>query len=196
MNATRLSRFVILLVFAGLTAMFAASFAYRLSNPSLVRRVTERERASPSFGEQGMASGLTEELMGRIAALMGKLREEPENFQIRLELAEHFMEAKDWVSASLHLHKALKLKPEDQAVLYNLGVLQYEQGLFAESAGSFERLLSKFQDPGASFNLAVLYHQQLGREGEAKAIFAEIAASEQAEPELRARAKNILETLK
>jgi tetratricopeptide (TPR) repeat protein len=196
MNTHIFSRFVIVLMFAGLAAMFTASFAYRLNNPSLVRKVTERERSSPTFGEQGMASGLTEELMGRISALMGKLREEPENFQTRLELAEHFMEAKDWASASLHLQKALQLQPEDQAALYNLGVLQYEQGFFAESAASFERLLAKFPNPGAAFNLAILYHQHLGREGDAEAIFSEIAASEQAEPELRARAKNILETLK
>ncbi len=195
-NTFTLNKTTIAVVFLALGLMFVASFSYRLSNPSLIKRVTERQTNETNFGTQGMNTGMTQELMAHIGELMSKLGQDPNNFEVRVELAEHFMEAQDWASAEVHLAKALAVKPDDVAANYSLGVVQYQQGKFAESAATFEKVVSFDEDSSAKFNLAILYYQHLGKKDEAVALFKSIASSEASDPELKSRATAILDSLK
>lgn len=196
-NYQILNKTTIALVLFGLAIMFIGSFSYRLSNPSLVKVISERASGSSSFGNQGkMNTGMTPDMMAHISELMTKLRENPESFEVRIELAEHFMEVQDWTSAALHLQRALLIRPDDVATMYNLGVIHYQQDQFAESAKLFEQILNTEEDPSAMFNLGILYYQNLNRQDEGKALFAKVAGMQNADQDLRERAKAILESLK
>lgn len=196
-NQHLLPKMTIAIVVLGLAAMFFGSFSYRLSNPSLVKRIAEQPPRASDFGNQGgMNTGMTPELMGHIGELMGKLAENPENFDVRIELAEHFMEVNDWKSASVHLERALTIKPDSVTANYMMGVAQYSRGDFAGSAKSFERIVALEEDPSAMFNLGILYAQHLNKVEEAKELFTKIAGMSGIEPGLQAQAKEALEILK
>lgn len=196
-NKNLLPKLTIALVIAGLGAMFIGSFNYRLSNPSLVKRIVNETPRTSDFGNQGgMNTGMTQELMGHISELMSKLGQDPNNFEVRMELANHFMEVGDWKSAGVHLKRALEIKPDDPAANYYLGVANYSEGKFADSATAFEKLLTLEQDPSAMFNLGILYAQHLGKPNEAKELFSKVAAMDGIDPEIKERARGILDTLK
>jgi Flp pilus assembly protein TadD len=184
----------IALLTLGLAAMFIASFSYRLGNPSLHKSLSEKQAGQPSFGGRGMDSGMSRENMERIAGLMAKLRENPNDFDTRMQLAEAFRSAGDAASSAAHLQKALILRPDNAEGHYNLGITLYELGDYEESARNFERVLELEEDLSAMFNLAIVYHQQLEKTAEARELFARIAASPGAAPDLRERARAILES--
>ena len=196
-NPHLLSKLTIALVVFGLGAMFIGSFSYRLSNPSLVKRIGGQSPRTSDFGNQGgMNTGMTPELMSHIGELMGKLSQDPNNFETRVELAEHFMEVSDWKSASVHLARALEVKPDSSAANYMMGVAQYSQGDFPAAAAAFEKILSIEEDPSAMFNLGILYAQHLDRVDEAKTLFAKVASMQGIDADLTARAKEAVERLK
>lgn len=197
-NQHFLPKLTIALVVLGLGAMFIGSFSYRLSNPSLVKRIGVQSPRDSDFGNQqgGMNTGMTQELMSHIGELMSKLSQNPEDFDVRLELAEHFMEVGDWKSASVHLTRAVALKPDSVPANYFMGVAQYSQGNFAESAKAFEQLLSIESDPSAMFNLGILYAQHLNKSAEAKELFAKVAALPDTPADVKAKAQEILNSLK
>lgn len=191
-----LAKLTIALVIFGLGAMFLGSFSYRLSNPSLVKRIGGQSPRTSDFGNQeGMNTGMTPELMSHIGELMGKLSQNPDDLAVRIELAEHFMEVNDWKSASVHLERALKINPESSTANYMLGVAWYGQGDFAASAEAFERLLGLERDPSAMFNLGILYAQHLNRQAEAKELFKEVAAMNGLDADLKAKADEALQRL-
>lgn len=195
-NASLLSKVTIALVVFGLAAMFFGSFSYRLSNPSLIKRIGNQQPRTSDFGNQGgMNTGMTQEMMSHISELMGKLSADPENFEVRRELAEHFMEAGDWTSAVVHLKRALAAKPDDVAANYFMGVAQYSLGNFTESAAAFEHLLTVEQDPSAMFNLGILYAQHLNKTEEAKELFRKVGAMESTPQDVKDKVKEILNSL-
>ncbi|MDR2050849.1 MAG: tetratricopeptide repeat protein [Deltaproteobacteria bacterium] len=185
----------IALLTLGLAAMFIASFSYRLGNPSLHKSVSEKQANQPNFGGRGMDSGMTRDSMERIAGLMAKLREKPDDFDTRMQLAEAFREVGDATGSAAHLQKALAIRPDSAEGHYNLGIMLYELGEYEESARSFERVLELEEDLSAMFNLAIVYHQQLEKTEEARGLFSRIAAAAGAPPDLRERARAILESL-
>jgi len=191
MHAAPLSRrLIILLLCAGIAAMFAGSFAHRLSNPSLIKSVASRQAGqASSTPQQGMGKNMDPHVMEKVSDLMSALKANPNDFSTRMALAEVFMEAQDPSSAILHLQKATEIRPESHEAHYILGVLRYELDLFEESAQSFERALKLEEDPGTMFNLGIIYHEHLNRGEEALALFQRVAASAKAPQELRDRAK-------
>lgn len=192
-NQHILPKLTIAFVVLGLAAMFFGSFSYRLSNPSLVKRIGAQAPRTSDFGNQGgMNTGMTPELMSHIGELMGKLAQNPDDFQTRVELAEHFMEVNDWKSALVHLERAAAINPESPSVYYMMGVAQYGQDDFVNSAKSFERIVELEQDPSAMFNLGILYAQHLGKTEEAKALFNRIAAMDKIDSGLKDKAKEAL----
>lgn len=196
-NSNLLAQLTIALVVIGLAAMFFGSFSYRLSNPSLVKRIGNQQPKNSDFGNQGgMGTGMTQEMMGHIGELMGKLAEDPNNFEVRRELAEHFMDVSDWSSAIVHLKRALEINPNDVAANYFMGVSQYNLGNFPESATAFEHLLTVEQDPAAMYNLSVIYAQHLNRLDEAKELLRKVSEMDTASPEMKKNVKEILESLK
>lgn len=196
-NPQLLSKLTIALVVLGLGSMFIGSFSYRLSNPSLVKRIGGQTPRTSDFGNQGgMNTGMTPELMSHIGELMGKLSADPDNFETRLELAEHFMEVSDWKSASVHLTRAIEVNPESITANYMMGVAQYSQQDFAASAKAFEKIISIEADPSAMFNLGILYAQHLGKPAEGKAMFEKVVGMSGIEPELKSRAADALERMK
>lgn len=185
----------------GIAAMFIASFGYRLNNPSLIKSVAGSTGEGPESRERGnmgsrMGAGLSGENMERISALMSRLRDNPDDFDTRLELAYIFMDAGDSASSATHLSRAVSLRPDSAEAQYSLGIALHDQGRFEESARAFERVLELGEDFSAMFNLAVLYHRELGQSGKAAELLRRVAAAGGAPPDLRSRAGELLDSLK
>ena len=206
MSVSALSRRLILpLLFLGLAAMLIGFFTYRVNNPTLIKQVeVRRAPEAPAQAahsddcavcneDHGGMGGVMihPELMSRISDLMVKLTENPDDFDVRMELAEAFMEAGDPTSASLHLQRAVELRPENYLAHYYLGIMFYALHRYEEAVQRFEQALSLEEDPHIMFNLALLYLQHTDREAEALALLKHAAASDY--PELQERAKLVLE---
>jgi Flp pilus assembly protein TadD len=124
------ARSVLVLVMLGLIAMFACSFAYRISHPSLVKS----NRQAQNAGVNTKA-----ETLQHIAHLMRKIQKEPDAYDLRLEAAEAFIEIEDWSGAGLHLKKALSINPHNVAAYLYMGFCQSKLGLDAEAARYYEQ---------------------------------------------------------
>lgn len=191
------NKIVLGLIFFGLLAMFAGSFLYRMDNPTLVKQIgqSRTNQNSSDFGDQnGMNTGMNPEMMAHISELMGKLREDPNSYPVRVELATHFMEAEDWGSASSHLLKAKAINPEETEADYYLGICYYNLNEFAKAAESFEAVLSKTKEHHAQLNLALLYRKHLNQVEKSDALLKDIINSPDAEQELKTMAKQALDT--
>ena len=197
MSASTLSRRLILpLLILGLAAMFVGSISYRLGDPVLIKHVAVRgagqfEEAPFHGPEAGGFSPGSPEFMARISDLMTILKEEPDSFETRMELAHLFMEAHDAESAATHLQRALDLRPDSQVAHHNMGILLYELDRFEESALSFEQALALEEAPGTMFGLGLIYLRHLGKETEGLELLERAAAM--GDPELRERSRAVLE---
>lgn len=194
------SKSALLLTFLGLAAMFIASFSYRIQNPSLIKEARKQQSApasSGSFGSSasaGMNMGMTSEMMTHITELMSKLAQNPNSYEIRMELANHFMEAEDAVSAMVHYKKASEISPDKFQPIYSVGVCQYRQGQFEEAAESFRQVLKLEKEYSAQFNLALLYRLHLNKVEESNRLLEEIVSTATVDEDLRNRAREVLAT--
>ena len=197
-------RLIIPVLFFGLAAMLIGFVSYRVNNPVLIKHVAIRAPEPPeqiaSIGsgvddcpDCGVDhdSGSRSELMPKITELMVKLQESPEDFDIRMELAEAFMQAHDPAGAAQHLQKAVELRPENYLAHYYLGIMFYALHRYEEAVQRFEHALTLEEDPHIMFNLALLYLRHTDREAEALAILERTAASD--DPDLQERSKLVLE---
>lgn len=185
-GSRNLNRVVLAIVGLGLLAMFAGSFAYRLNHPSLVKRSGVQEQregqTSASFGE-GMQ--MPTEAMQHIAELMTKLKENPNSYELRIELAEHFIEISNWKGAIPHLEKARELKPDELQPYLYLGFCHFSAGEYETAAEYYVQAVELSGDANAKVNLAYIYKNFLDRGQEADAIFDEVVNDPNAEAELR-----------
>jgi len=201
-------RLVLPLLFFGLAAMLIGFFTYRVTHPTLIKQVEIRgapagqaafsgsgddccdvDHSADGGGGHGM--GVNPELIAKIADLMGTLQENPDDFTIRMELAEAFMQVNDPAGAAQHLQKAVELQPENPLAHYYLGIMLYALHRYEDSVRSFEQSLSLEEDPYVMFNLALILLQHTDREAEGLALLERTAASDV--PELRENSRMILE---
>jgi len=206
MSVSALSRRLILpLLFLGLAAMLIGFFTYRVTHPTLIKKIEIRgapvaQTASSGSGDDccdvdhsgaGHAMAVHPELVAKITALMGTLQENPDDFAVRIELAEAFMQANDPAGAAQHLKKAVELQPEDSVAHYYLGIMLYALHRYEESVRSFERSLSLEENPHVMFNLALILLRYTDREAEGLALLEHTAASDV--PGLRESSRLVLE---
>lgn len=183
-------RAVLLILLAGLAGMFAASFLYRLDNPSLVQEGGRGGQRAQSSGLE--AGGMSPENMARVGDLMRQLQSNPDSYDLRMELAEFFLEHQDWRSASVHLDKALKAKPDSVPALMYQGYARFSQGQHEMSAASYKKATELSNDPNARLNLAFILKNHMNQEAEAKALFQGIIDEPGVDPELKDAAKELM----
>lgn len=61
---------------------------------------------------------------------------------LHYDLARAYWQKKDFAAAEQELQKALKMQPDDEAILYELGGMRLEQHHFADARQSFAQLLA------------------------------------------------------
>lgn len=213
MSVSAFSKRLILPVLAfGLAAMLVGFVTYRVTHPTLIKLVEIRDGSAGqaaaasdhedcpdcgvdhdhSAGGRGMdAMSANPELVTRIGELMGELQAKPDDFAVRMELAEAFMQVNDPAAAAQHLQKAVELEPKNAMAHYYLGIMLYALQRYEESVQSFEKSLSLEEDPYVMFNLALILLQHTDREAEALALLERTAVSD--EPELQEGSRMILE---
>ncbi|MDR2891811.1 MAG: tetratricopeptide repeat protein [Deltaproteobacteria bacterium] len=184
-NSGLLGRVVLALMFASLLGMFAASFAYRHSNPSLVKHLNAVSESSSESEEAAEAQA-----MQHIGELMGKLKENPESYDLRMELAGHFMESNQWPNAVAHLEKAVEIRPDSLPAHMHLGYARFSLQEYEAAAQSYERAVELSGDANAKVNLAFIYKNHLNRQQEADALFDAVINSD-ANEQAREMAKAI-----
>ena len=195
-KARLLRNIIIGLVLFSLVAMFAGSFIYRLGHPSLVKksRVTERAEAqSAGLGGSAMGVSASPEVMQHIAELMGNLKDNPNSFDLRMELGEHFIEITNWKSAITHLERAAALQADSAKAFSLLGYSHFRLEEYAEAAENYAKAVQLDGDANSKLNLAYIYKNFLNREAEAVKLFNEIIAAPETEEDLRGIAEQLLE---
>ena len=183
------------LLFLGLAAMFVSSTGYFLSGPSLIKKNINKTPVQPGSAaapDAGMGGAMNADFMERISDLMGKLKENPNDFDTRMELAEMFMMAKEVSGATVHLQKAVELRPDSQEAHHKLGAILYGLERYEESARSLEKALALEEDAGCLFNLGMIYIQHLDKAAEGRALLERAAAAPDASPDLLNHVKDIL----
>lgn len=181
-------RHVILLVGLGLVLIFVTAFIYRLRHPGLT--VTPRFEQS-AMESQGMHGGEMD--MNEIAALMGKMREDPDNPEILKILGEKFMHIQAYEQAMSFLQKAIMIQPSDVEALTMLGVSLFNLERYQEAAEQFQMVLSLAPDNDmAKFNLGTIYKYGLKEPDKAKEYFQAVVDSPNANEHIRHEAESEL----
>lgn len=186
-SATRApNKLVLAVLFAGLVAMFAWSFAYRAAHPSLIATV------EPSAGQAGGMPGGG--AMNAVMSAMSKLQANPEDVGALEEAAEAFAQAEMWDKALPLLERAHAKDPKEMHVLNLLGVTLFRLERPSEAAKQFEKMIEIDPDNyQARFNLgAVVKHGLQDPEG-AKKHFEAVLANPKADPGTKAQAKQEME---
>uniref|UniRef100_A0A7C4AI74 Uncharacterized protein n=1 Tax=Fundidesulfovibrio putealis TaxID=270496 RepID=A0A7C4AI74_9BACT len=172
----------VLMMIVALLGMFAWSFAYRASNPSLVSSMEQREGGTP-----GAPGG---EAMNAVMAAMTQLQKNPDDLHSQLDAAEAFASADMWDKALQMLDKASAKAPDDLDVLNLHGVALFRTEKPKEAAAKFSRMLEL--DPTnfrAQFNLAAVYKYGLNDQAKGKALFEAVTANPKADPQTKDQAR-------
>jgi tetratricopeptide (TPR) repeat protein len=99
--------------------------------------------------------------MQEIGELMQKLRQDPGDVATLIQLAERFVQEKNWPPAENFARKAVVAAPGNPQPLYLLGVILHNQGNHAEAAACLERVVSLRDEPSVRYSLGVLYARYL-----------------------------------
>lgn len=200
------ARIVAAFLCLSLAAMFTASFRATFSGLSLVeeipmRGMPEGQGSMPPEGPSaprdaaavdagsGMGFALSDKQSSAVSELMAKLRANPNDAATLMEIGDVFMTVEDWSRAQVFLKRAMISAPSDIRPRFMNAVCQFRMGAPKDAAETFESLLEIKKDPQAMYNLGLLYKYHLQQPDKAKALFAGIAASPDADEELIAKAR-------
>ena len=197
-DATR--RIVLGALLLGIGVMFAATVAWRLDGKPLVhdhgtvataQAPAQMPPAQPVPGtpdkakmEQATQSPQAMAIMG----LMQKMKENPNDVDTLLALAQTFAEQGDMEGAKDMIQRATVAAPADHRPPYLMGVVLGGQGKWQEAAGQLERSVALKDDASARYSLGVIWRYHLKDEAKARPHF-EMAARLSQDPALASMIK-------
>ena len=180
-DATR--RIVLGALLLGIGVMLAATVAWRLDGKPLVhdhgavataQAPAQMPPAQPAPGtpdktkmEQAALSPQAMAIMG----LMQKMKENPNDVDTLLALAQTFAEQGDMEGAKDMIQRATVAAPSDHRPPYLLGVVLGGQGKWQEAAEQLERSVALKDDASARYSLGVIWRYHLKDEAKARAHF-------------------------
>lgn len=180
-DATR--RIVLGALLLGIGVMFAATVAWRLDGKPLVhdhgpavatQAPAQMPPAQASPGatdkakmEQAAQSPQAMAIMG----LMQKMKENPNDVDTLLALAQTFAEQGDMAGAKDMIERATVAAPSDHRPPYLMGVVLGGQGKWQEAAVQLERSVSLKDDASARYSLGVIWRYHLKDETKARVHF-------------------------
>jgi tetratricopeptide (TPR) repeat protein len=168
----------------GIAAMFASAVAWRMGDHPLVHNhgpqtvaqnspsQTAPAPASPGEPdrkkmEQAAQSPQAKAIMG----FMQKMKENPNDVENLLGLAQLFAEQGDFEGAMDMIQRATVAAPSDSRPPYLMGVVLGGQGKWQEAAEQLERSISLKDDASARYSLGVIYRYHLKQDDKARAHF-------------------------
>ena len=176
-------RIVLCALLLGIGVMLAASVAWRLDGKPLVHEhapaataqaPAQMPPAQPAPGtpdktkmEQAAQSPQAMAIMG----LMQKMKENPNDVETLLALAQTFAEQGDMEGAKDMIQRAAVATPADHRPPYLMGVVLGGQGKWQEAAGQLERSVALKDDASARYSLGVIWRYHLKDEAKARPHF-------------------------
>jgi len=183
---------VLVLMLAGIAAMFVWSFVYRAANPSTTARLdapAARDASNP-MDSLTMGGGPA---MQNIMTAMNKLKENPDDVGALRQAAEAFAAVEMWERAGQLADKALAKAPDDPALLNIRGVVLFKTDHAPEAVEALERVLALTpDDPLVQFNLGVVYKEALKDEAKAQSYFEAVLKNPRTDPETREQVRQEL----
>ena len=193
-------RIVLGALLLGIGVMFAATVAWRLDGKPLVHDHTPAATAQapaqippaqPAPGtpdktkmEQAAQSPQAMAIMG----LMQKMKENPNDVDTLLALAQTFAEQGDMEGAKDMIQRATVAAPSDHRPPYLLGIVLGGQGKWQEAAAQLERSVTLKDDASARYSLGVIWRYHLKDDTKARPHF-EAAAKLSNDPNLASMVK-------
>jgi cytochrome c-type biogenesis protein CcmH/NrfG len=168
---------------AAIVAMFISSVSYRISNPSrfVERSAPAQQQQQQAMGQQAPGAGMAE-----IRGLMQQMRENPNDPQVRLEVAQAFMRTGAFDQALMFLEQARALDPNNPEILYHIGVSHFQLQNYAQAADVFEGVLaSRGEDPLVLYNLGIINRYYLDNPELGMEYLERAAAQDVADPRVR-----------
>ena len=193
-------RIVLGALLLGIGVMFAATVAWRMNGKPLVhdhgpvataQAPAQMPPAQPAPGapdktkmEQAAQSPQAMAIMG----LMQKMKENPNDVETLLTLAQTFAEQGDMEGAKDMIQRATVAAPSDHRPPYLLGVVLGGQGKWQEAAEQLERSVALKDDASARYSLGVIWRYHLKDEAKARPHF-DMAAKLSHDPALASMIK-------
>ena len=193
-------RIVLGALLLGIGVMFAATVAWRLDGKPLVhdhapaataQAPAQMPPAQPAPGtpdktkmEQAAQSPQAMAIMG----LMQKMKENPNDVDTLLALAQTFAEQGDMEGAKDMIQRATVAAPSDHRPPYLLGIVLGGQGKWQEAAAQLERSVALKDDASARYSLGVIWRYHLKDDAKARPHF-EAAARLSNDPNLASMVK-------
>ena len=180
-DATR--RIVLGALLLGIGVMFAATVAWRLDGKPLVhdhgtvataQSPAQMPPAQPAPGapdKTKMEQAAQSPQAMAIMSLMQKMKENPNDVDTLLALAQTFAEQGDMEGAKDMIQRATVAAPADHRPPYLLGIVLGGQGKWQEAAEQLERSVSLKDDASARYSLGVIWRYHLKNEAKARAHF-------------------------
>ena len=168
----------------GIAAMFASAVAWRMGDHPLVHNhgtqaVTQNApkqaaQASLSPGEPDRKKIEQAAQSPQAMAIMGfmqKMKENPNDVDNLLGIAQLFAEQGDFDGAKDMIQRAAVVAPSDSRPPYLMGVVLGGQGKWQEAADQLERSISLKDDASARYSLGVILRYHLGETDKARPHF-------------------------
>lgn len=198
-------RIFLLILLAGILAMFGGAFWYQNSHPGHLTEVTEvtgakggeqrgngAQGGGQSGGMPGLSTAMSQDEMAHIAENMGKLQNDPNNPALLLDLGEHFLQSGNFDKAELFLERGSKADPDNARIWHLLGLAQYRLEKYDRAALSFEELIKHDRNGPNLYSLAVLYKYFLNSPEKARVLFEQALALPGLDDKLKEKIKEEL----
>ncbi|MFA9395183.1 MAG: tetratricopeptide repeat protein [Halodesulfovibrio sp.] len=180
---TSVAKIFIAAILLGFAIMLVTSGVYRTKHPNLTKFVQVRN---------DKAAEATPDNSAHIADLMGKLKSDANNVKLIEEIAQHFMEDKEYSQARKFIQRGIVAQPNNAHLFYMLGMANFKLESYTKAAKAFETSLTLAEDPSARYNLGVLLKYYLDKPVEGIEQFQKIIESS-ANKDLKAAAQKELD---
>ncbi len=181
---------IIWLLGASLVTVFIASLTYRMNHPG--NKVEYQQEGGKGGMPGGMAS-VNEDAMKHVRELMARMRKDPDNMEIQLELANSFMMIRAYDRAKPFFDKVLTKEPDNVQALMGLGMCYYQAENFKEAAGAFDRIIALDPDDSmARFNTGIIKKYYLHEHEAAENEFRQIISNPKSPDDMKRRAEEEL----
>jgi tetratricopeptide (TPR) repeat protein len=149
--------------------MFVGSFLYRMQGKGLYVQVQQERGGGMGGGMGGMgamgAMGGVD--MDQLRALMAKMKENPNDPQVLLELANTFMTMQAWDKSLELVTAAAKVAPDNIEVHRAMGMVRFERKEYDLAKKSFDTVLKMNPDDVLGhYNMGILLKHYLQKPAE------------------------------
>ena len=183
------AKLVLIVTAISLLAALSYSLFYRVQHPFLTK---QSDRGSARQDSQMSA----QDGMERITELMGHIQENPRDVKALSELAQLFMSMRSFEQAASFWERVVRIEPERVVPRQRLAMCYYRLERYEDAANELREVLELEPDNAyAHYNMGVLALRFLDRPEKGKRHFQQILRMENADAELKERARRELSQL-